>query len=215
MADQGPTYLTVPEFEELLVSESLPTLVERHLLSGLPYVFRDKPENLDLLRNHLSERLECSPADIHVVGSSRTGFALNPDRYPREFGPESDIDIVIISAEIFDRYWHTFLNWNYPRRYELPYAERRWAWRRQDDLWWGWFRPTAIRFKGLRFPDVLKPARDLSTAWFDAFQSLSTLREFASYEFRSRLYRTRELATLYHANGLRKLRTAVKAREGG
>ena len=64
MADQEPTYLTVPAFEELLVSESLPTLVERHLLSGLPYVFRDKPENLDLLRNHLSERLECSPVDI-------------------------------------------------------------------------------------------------------------------------------------------------------
>ncbi len=209
------SYPTVGEFEQLLTTESLADLVDKYLFEGTPYVFRDSPEDLDVLRNHLANRLGCEPQNIHVVGSGRIGFALNPDNYPRRFGTKSDIDVVVVSDALFDRYWHTFLTWNYPRRYRLSRPEKRWAWNRQDDLWWGWFRPTVIRFDGLLFPEALIPLRDLSATWFDAFQSLSTYRQFARFDFKSRLYRTVDHARLYHQEGLRKIREQLTKPQGG
>ena len=208
------TFPSVEEFERLLSTEPLPDLVDKYIFEGTPYVFRDSPEDLKVLQDHLATRIGCDSENVHVVGSGRTGFALNPDNYPRRFTSGSDIDVVVISEELFDRYWHTFLAWNYPRRYRLSRPEKRWAFKRQDDLWWGWFRPTAIRFDGLLFPEALVPLRDLSANWFDAFQSLSTYRQFARFDFQSRLYRTKDHARMYHQDGLRKIRKRVLEAKG-
>lgn len=210
----SPSYPTVTQFEELLRTEPLGDVVDTHLLSGLPFVFRDSPQDLEMLQTHLSDRLKCDAVDIRIVGSGRIGFALNPHNYPRAYTSESDIDVVVISEAIFDTYWQTFLDWNYPRRYRLSRPEQRWAWKRQDDLWWGWFRPTEIRFDGLLFPEALIPLRDLTARWFDAFQSLSTYRQFARFDFRSRLYRSADHARRYHQAGLSRIRESILNEKG-
>jgi hypothetical protein len=81
------------------------------------------------------------------------------------------------------------------------------------ELYWGWFVPDRIRYGGLSFPDDLIPLRDLSARWFNAFQSLGTLREFAGRSVSGRLYRTWRHALLYHVEGLRLLKTIADEEE--
>jgi hypothetical protein len=150
--------------------------------------------------------------NIRVVGSGRIGFSLNPNTFPRRFSSESDLDVLIVDQKLFDLVWMTMLKWNYPRRLNLPGGEAKWRNRRQKDLFWGWFYPDKIQFEGLLFPEQLEPLRILSVTWFNAFQSVGTIPQFATRAVSGRLYRTWKHVILYHLEGLRQLKALE---EGG
>jgi hypothetical protein len=151
------------------------------------------------------------------VGSAKLGFSLNPDSFPRQFLDESDIDVVVVDEPAFDQVWLTMVRWLYPRRIggRLSGAEKRWTHDRKENLFWGWFIPDEIRYEGLAFPSVLESLRDLSTSWFNAFQSLSEHPEFAARVVSGRLYRTWEHALLYHMDGLRQIKDIVQSMSEG
>ncbi len=193
----------------MLLTESLDALVRCYVLGGPAFAFRDDFGAFTAMVDHLVERLGVEPAGITVVGSGKVGFSLSPDRFPRKFGEESDIDVLVVDEALFDSAWYTMLEWNYPRRYKLPGGEHRWARQRQEDLYWGWFAPDRIRYEGLQFPESLAPLRDLSAKWFDAFQSLGLLPPFASRHVSGRLYRTWDHAHRYHVAGLRRLQAVA------
>jgi hypothetical protein len=211
-------YPTADDFAQLLLSRPLSETVQEHVFQGLPFVFRQTPRTLDVLKRHLVSELGLSPSDILVVGSARTGFSLNPDNFPRQFSGTSDIDVVIVDEDLFDKIWTTLLIWNYPRRLlKAGRIDGDWIYQRRKDIYWGWFRPDQIRFEGLSFPDALQPIRDLSTRWFNAFRGLSQYSEHAELTHREvsgRLYRTWNHAHLYHEEGLRSLRSILQTRSG-
>jgi hypothetical protein len=156
-----------------------------------------------LLKRHLCAALPLNEDNIGVVGSAKVGFSLSPDSFFRPFSEDSDIDVLIVDERLFDTIWSTILRWHYPRRLWLDAAtDRNWAGDRRKDLYWGWFTPHRIRFNGLTLPEMLKPVRDLSTSWFNAFRSLSEYREFSHRDISGRLYRTWDHARLYHEHGL-------------
>lgn len=198
------------EFKGILSARSDEALVREHVLGGQPHVFTDWPEGFDLMRSHLRARLGTSEDSIVVVGSAKLGFSLNPDRFGQRFSDQSDVDVVVVDARLFDELWHSLLRWDYPRRRtQLGMQSREWASDRRREFFSGWCEPAALRFEGLVFPEVLKPVRDLSTKWFNAFKSLSQHPQMASREFLGRLYRTWEHAVLYYADGVRQLRQAL------
>jgi hypothetical protein len=203
------SYPTAEDFASMLQTGRLPEIVHQHILTGLPYAFRNSPADFDTLRNHLSGRLRVAQAAIRIVGSARTGFSLDPYGFPRPFGRASDLDVIVVSQELFDHIWFTLLDWNYPRRYRLVQPDRRWSHQRQDDLYWGWFDLSRLRDVDLSFRGALKPIRDLSAIWFDAFQSVSQYPSLASWTVKGRLYRGWEHVLLYHVDGLAKLRDRV------
>jgi hypothetical protein len=207
-------YPTVDDFKQLLLSQPLSNLVEDHIFQGFPFVFRQTPEALDVLKRHLFSELGADPDNISIVGSARIGFSLNPDNFPRGFSEASDIDVLIVDKGLFDEIWTALLKWNYPRRRlsKLGKIDGDWTYQRRKDIYWGWFVPDEIRFEGLSFPDALEPIRDLSTKWFNAFHSLSQYSnhvEIARREINGRLYRTWNHASLYHEEGLRLLRSSL------
>jgi len=192
------------QFTKDLRSLSAEDVVKSYLFKGEPFVFRDQPESLNILRRHLSQHLKVAENSIVIVGSAQTGFSLAPDSFPRAFHSGSDIDVVVVDATLFDRLWQDILRWHYPRRsMRLPDSDWQWRIERGNDIYWGWFAPDRIRYEGISFPTMLKPLRDTSTLWFNAFRSLGLLPEFASRDVSGRLYRTWDHATLYHAEGLR------------
>ena len=198
--------LSVNEFKEILLHQELERVVEEHIFAGDPYVFLSRMEEFDNLLNHLCSTLGITHREnIKVVGSAKVGFSLNPDSFGRRFSEKSDIDIIIVDCNLFDKVWEILLKWNYPRRFRLIGNDKNWAKERMEDLYWGWFRPEKIRFSGLSFPETLKPLRDISTLWFSAFRSLSQVSGFTGLEVNGRLYRTWEHALLYHVDGLRKI----------
>lgn len=184
------------------------------VISDIPFVFRDQPSNMDLLRNHLHSALGLPRDGIFIVGSARIGFSLNPDRFPRGFTRSSDIDVLIINSDLFDAIWHTILKWHYPRKGQpLPGQDGSWMRRRRTDIYWGSFMPHRIRYSGLFLPDVLKPLSDISRSWFEAFQSLSTHPEFSARDISGILYRSLDHAVLYQAESLRKIKVQLSGRE--
>lgn len=197
----------------MLLSDEFSDIMQEHLFEGLPFVFRDTPQTLGVLKSHLAAELGVDASNIVVVGSARLGFSLNPDKFPRQFSDTSDIDIVIVDKGLFDKVWTTLLRWNYPRRLvKLGKADGDWVYQRRKDIYWGWFTPDRIRFEGISYPDALQPLRDLSTRWFNAFHSLSQYSdhaELARREASGRLYRTWSHASLYHEEGLRVLRSTL------
>jgi hypothetical protein len=204
-------YPTPREFADILRAQSLDDVVRHYVFHGLPYVFRNKPSSLQKLTDHLYSKLNIAAENIVVVGSAKIGFSLSPDAFPRKFLPTSDIDVVVVSELMFDEVWHTMLRWNYPRRFSLDGVDWEWSKQRRNDLYWGWFRPNAIRLEGLSFPDVLKPLRDISTTWFNAFRSLSLIGDFAGRDVHGRLYRTWEHALRYHSDGLQQVKSIAES----
>jgi hypothetical protein len=207
-------YPTADDFAQLLLSRTLSDIIQEHVFQGLPFVFRHTPQTLDVLKGHLVSDLGLNLSNILVVGSARTGFSLNPHKFPRQFSDTSDIDILIVDEDLFDEIWTTLLRWNYPRRLvKLGRTDNEWIYQRRKDIYWGWFEPDRIRFEGISLPDALWPIRDLSTRWFNAFRGLSQYSEHAELarrEVSGRLYRTWNHAYLYHEEGLRLLKPIVQ-----
>ena len=201
---------SVDEFSRTLLTRPLPEVVKEQLFQGLPYVFREAPVMMEELRNHLCADLKISAESTIVIGSAKIGFSLSPDARFRQFSDESDIDVLIVDERIFDDIWKIILEWHYPRRIRgLGGLDGTWGNRRRRDLYWGWFMPDKIRYEGLSFPEVLKPLRDISTGWFNAFKSLSHFPEFSRRNITGRLYRTWDHALLYHVDGLRQIRDSL------
>jgi hypothetical protein len=205
-------YLSDGEFKRILLNEPLESVVKQHIFQGTPFVFRDQPKLYQDLRDHIGTSLRLPHENIIVVGSAQVGFSLAPDNSFVAFSEESDIDVVVVNERLFDQGWQTLLRWNYPRRHHLPVPELKWTRNRMEELYWGWFSPDRIHFDGLSFPEALKPLRDLSTQWFDAFQSLSQNETFARRTVSGRLYRTWDHALLYHTHGLQRLKTNLQSK---
>lgn len=203
-------YPSVDEFIDIVHTLPLETVVQNYVFEGTPHVFREHPEALEILRRHLNSALSLAEQNIAIVGSAKIGFSLSPHNFPRRFSEQSDIDILVVDKALFDGVWLTMLKWNYPRRFRLDGMDWIWAKSRRGELYWGWFVPDKIRFGGLSFPNVLKPLRDISTMWFNAFRSVSQYPELAGRNVSGRLYRTWDHALLYHVEGLRQIRKSKR-----
>jgi hypothetical protein len=209
-------YPSAEEFGAMLVTRPLEDVARDCVFQGSPFVFRHHPEALQTLRTHLCAELAVPEESVVIVGSAKIGFSLNPDTFPRRFSNESDIDVLIVDQGLFDKVWLTLLKWQYPRRIKgLDRPDAEWARERRKEVYWGWFVPDKIRYEGLSLPDVLKPLRDISTRWFNAFRGLGQYAALATRNVSGRLYRTWEHALLYHVDGLSQIRERLRRREGG
>lgn len=93
----------------------LPALIEKDdtgrkalarlwLSEGVPIAFDKCPAIFDAIRVWLGDKLSVSPKIITIVGSARTGFSLSPPpKYGKPFSPSSDLDIAIVSNELFSK----------------------------------------------------------------------------------------------------------------
>ncbi len=202
------------EFTRILLNTDLSQVVQDHIFQGTPYIFHDSPKVLAILKRHLCDAFDLSESNVIVVGSAKMGFSLNPGNFPRQFSEASDIDVLIVDQVLFDKIWMILLDWRYPLRLTtLGKVLGEWDRNRRREIYYGWLVPSDIKYDGLSLPESLKPLRDISTKWFNTFQSLSQYPEFASRNISGRLYRTWEHALRYHLEGLRQIRDTVSKKE--
>ena len=200
----------VAEFRRDLLRRRTAAVVSERILDGDPFIFADDREVYRSLVHELSENLSVAAGSILAVGSAKLGFSVHPDKFPRPFGPSSDIDIAVIDHALFDRIWHAIIDWHYPRKGEaLPQPEQEWVRQRRRDIYWGLFHPDKIRYRGLAFPRALVPLRDVSASWFNTFRKASLSTGLTAHTVSGRLYRSREHAMKYQVAGLRRIRAAI------
>lgn len=73
----------------------------------------------------VSEQLGIPHTDITWVGSAKTGYSFSPDNPLRLFQDDSDIDVVIISNQLFEKYW-----WLYRECYNKIDKDSKWVYRK-------------------------------------------------------------------------------------
>lgn len=200
----------VAAFRRALLQETTARLVSAHIIEGDPFIFSDDHEVYVHLVNELSSCLSVAPESIVTVGSAKLGFSVHPDKFPRPFGPSSDIDIAIIDPTLFDRVWHAIIDWHYPLKGKsLPQPDGEWIRGRRRDIYWGLFHPDKIRYPGLAFTSALIPLRDISTLWFNTFRRIPLVTGLTAHSISGRLYRSREHAIKYQAAGLQVIRATM------
>lgn len=207
--------LLANELTALLDAGALDDVVRDHFVTGMPWYFRDNEALHASFCEHFVDGLGIALTDVCLVGSARTGFAVSPDAFPRPFHDSSDLDVAIVSPDLFDTAWLSLVTWGHPRRFTLPAGERQWMDDRQNDVFWGWLRPDQLRFKGLRFPRDLVPVRDMKSRWFGTFRSVGAKfpgTDLATREVSGRLYRSWDHLLRYQAEGLRRLRYDLSKR---
>ncbi|MGB3333220.1 MAG: hypothetical protein WBA79_10460 [Mycobacterium sp.] len=102
MSDRCGLHQFWQEFNEL--DSDVEYFVTARLFDSTPAIW---PDNIDYVRwrHEVAKRLEVDPMSIQLVGSARLGYSLNPGKNFKMFDLNSDLDIAIISAEIFDQTW--------------------------------------------------------------------------------------------------------------
>lgn len=79
------------------------------LTEGFPSAFRTSPAVYENLRGWLASRLNVHPKEITLIGSARIGYSLAPPpEFGRPFGGRSDLDLSIVSSDLFQRVTSAF-----------------------------------------------------------------------------------------------------------
>ncbi|MDX3099041.1 hypothetical protein PV417_31825 [Streptomyces sp. ME19-03-3] len=59
-----------------------------------------------LLREAVAEKLDVHPnRDVYTVGSAKLGFSIKSGARYRRFNDESDVDVAVVSPELYSRLW--------------------------------------------------------------------------------------------------------------
>ncbi len=126
------------------------------------------------LRSEVADKYKVHPNEVLVVGSGKLGFSIAPYKRYKHFSDTSDIDVVIVSASLFDHIWQeVHYYWDHGGYWERSLDFKAY-------LFMGWIRP-----------DKLPPAAsfDLANDWWDFFNYLSSTRKYSVYKIVGALYR--------------------------
>lgn len=90
-------------YNQVLLSEDVYFLRERHKADAHRIYHEIKME--------VSETLDVPVKNVAIVGSAKTGYSLTPGRNYSPFSEKSDIDLVIVSDNLFRDLWERKLNY--------------------------------------------------------------------------------------------------------
>jgi hypothetical protein len=172
-------YLTKDELLATLRERRQREVVETHLISGLPYVFRNNEAAYKDFTATLAAQLRTPATDIGIIGSARIGFSLDPDKFGVSFSAASDVDSVIVNAEMFDKAWFELYGLG-SRLYSLDqWVQSAFHTHRTNNVFYGFIEPN-------RLPGIV----GIAMHWFRTLKGLGRIREVSDHKVNGRLYRT-------------------------
>ena len=146
-------------------------VVQKHITFGDSYIL-DGDQYFEL-KHSISEKFRIHPSQVILVGSGKLGFSIAPKKRFRHFGDHSDIDVAIVSSELFQAIWEeVFEYWNV-RRYWERHS------RFKDYLFRGWLRP-----------DLIPTSIESLYEWFDFFRKLTATGHYGPYNISAGIYQS-------------------------
>lgn len=79
------------------------SVIYHYVFDNVPYAFRQFPILYENIKRLLALKLEVDFDTIRLIGSAKTGFAIDPDHYGREFSKISDLDFAIADFNLFKK----------------------------------------------------------------------------------------------------------------
>lgn len=103
------------KFKNDIVHKNIEYVYDEYLMGTYVWCFYEKFKEqsynkYDKFRKYISGRLEVHFNDIAIIGSAKTGFSMNPTKNFKEFNSESDIDVVVVSRQLYYEFWDEYLN---------------------------------------------------------------------------------------------------------
>jgi hypothetical protein len=195
--------INVEEFKQRLSSGDLEELADALVLAdGALHV---TIEQFDIIRSKLATAYGLSEDTVRVVvtGSAKLGFSMIEKRNGdgtvlprfRSFGPESDIDVAVLSPAIFEQVWFELSAYAANRPW-FPLVHKKLG----PYLVSGWLRPD-------HFPiaSSLRACRK----WFPLFASLSADVRFGRRKISAGLFNSIEQLREYQLRSLRDAQSGV------
>jgi hypothetical protein len=187
----------VEEFKRWLAADRLDELADQVLLAdGAAHVTATQ---FDIISGKIAIAYGILAADIRVVitGSAKLGFSLieKTDEYGillprfRSFGPDSDIDVAVLSPKIFDAVWFELSSYAANQPW-FPLQHKKLG----PYLVSGWLRPDHFPY-GASLLNCRK--------WFPLFSSLSADVRFGRRKVRAGLFNSFEQPRQYQLRSLR------------
>jgi len=148
------------------------------------------------LKAAVSENLEVPLKNVAIVGSAKTGYSLTPGRNFNKFNEESDLDLVVVSKELFEQLWENHLEFknSFMRGRNYSYS----------DVAKGVFR----HFISISDKAISSEMQDYFSSWINR---VSQLKKIIEQEFRTpseinyRIYDNWKYVEQYHTDGLNAL----------
>ncbi len=181
--------MAYPDYKDDLVADGFDAnkILDRYFHSGPSFAFfRAPPEREPEFKSYLADcifgvlRIRLHPLQLIVCGSAHLGFSPVPEKLGKPFDSDSsDIDIAIVSTELFDLWWAEL------QACELARINRA---KVADDLFWGFINPAHV-----------KDASETGSRWWDMFRRMETKR---AKNVRGRLYRNYWSMQNYHKHAM-------------
>jgi len=172
-------------------------VVDRHVLFGTPYIFRAEEDMYYSLKKVIAEEFAVSTSNVFMAGSAKLGYSIAPKKLWRPIQEKSDIDMVIVSNQLFDLFWKELLDFNINLTYRNEKEQEMYD-EFLEYFFKGWLRPDKFPFK---YPSKQK--------WFDFFASIS-YKEYDKRKVTGAIYRSEHFFKLYHELNVKKLRSGVR-----
>jgi len=113
LIDTYPTAMGVAQASTEGGRRARVALARLWLSEGVPFAFRERPAVYESMRSWLASRLSVDPKEITLIGSARVGQSLSPSRLGRPFSSASDLDLAVVSSDLFARIAAEFNTWVY------------------------------------------------------------------------------------------------------
>ncbi len=194
--------ITLEEFKDDLKNQSLDSIniVQKYLMTGYPYIFLDKSGIYsDLKCDIISYFGAVDYKNVLMVGSCLLGFSIAPKKefLAIDFNRDSDIDMVIIDTDLFNRYWNKLSDFDIKK---AVYTE-------QEQM--NYYSFLRYFFDGWIRPDLLPNCYTGKKEWFDFFRSIS----YSKYDKRKvtgAIFHSEYFFIKYHVRNINRLREVLK-----
>ncbi|MRS02154.1 hypothetical protein EG832_02820 [bacterium] len=181
-------------------------LCRRHLLHGTPHVFSEREDAFFDFRRRIADRFSVGFHEVFVVGSAKLGFSPHKDK---SFDLDSDIDVVIVSNNLFDSFMEQISLYQSELR-----RSRRAVSTREINIYHQFLEYVAL---GWIRPDKLPLAFTMSVLkdeWFNFFRSISNGKsEVGNYKVAAGVFRSYPHLENYLLEGLQEVYNSLRVKE--
>jgi hypothetical protein len=173
----------------------------KYLLECVPHVFKDDADAYIRWKSQLGVHLDVDPRAIALVGSSCAGVSLNPYKDLKPFGPESDVDIAIVSSYHFEIAWRRLRELTSAGRIKL---DRRQAKAVAD-------HKSRLIFWGSIATDRVLSLLPFGKTWVIALSDMAAVDPTVDRQIRARIYRDFDSLRAYQLISVKKASQRVAA----
>ena len=109
-------------------ANAIASIADEIMAIPIPWFFTNRfPQEANqkfaAFRLYMANKFNIPPTEVFICGSALLGFSLSPHKNFASFNDKSDIDIVIISKRLFDKFWDNYFDdYVYSRLYGYYYT---------------------------------------------------------------------------------------------